>query len=116
MREKSIKLQQTESLLKELIPEALATLSDARVNSLNITTVDCSRGKYDADVYFYSPFLDDKEINDTLKVLQIVSSKVGQYTLASTGWYRSPKLHFKYDKKIEQISRINELFDRIKSE
>jgi ribosome-binding factor A len=116
MKTKSIKLQQTESLLKELIPEALSTLGDARVNSLNITEVDCSRGKYNADVYFYLPFLDQQEIKEIDTVLKKVSSKIEQYTLTSTGWYRCPKLHFKYDKKIEQINKVQELFKRIESE
>jgi ribosome-binding factor A len=116
MKNKSVKLQQTESTLKELIPEALATLSDERVNGLTITEVDCSRGKYDADVYIYSPFMDESEINEALKQLRVVSNKIEQHTLAVTGWYRSPKLHFKYDKKIEQVNRMEELFERIKSE
>ena len=54
---KSIKIQKTESLLKELIPEALSNFEDSRINSLLITDVDCSKGKYDALVYI-SPELD----------------------------------------------------------
>ena len=49
---KSINLQRTESLLMELIPEALSELSDSRINSLPITAVNCKNGKYDAIVYF----------------------------------------------------------------
>ena len=49
---KSINLQRTESLLMELIPEALSNLVDTRINSLPITAVNCKNGKYDAIVYF----------------------------------------------------------------
>ena len=49
---KSINLQRTESLLMELIPEALATLNDPRINSIAITEVNCKNGKYDAIVYY----------------------------------------------------------------
>ena len=38
---KSINLQRTESLLMELIPEALSNLVDSRINSLPITAVNC---------------------------------------------------------------------------
>ena len=38
---KSINLQRTESLLMELIPEALSNLDDNRINSLPITGVNC---------------------------------------------------------------------------
>ena len=51
---KSINLQRTESLLMELIPEALSNLVDTRINSLPITAVNCKNGKYDAIYHFYS--------------------------------------------------------------
>lgn len=37
---KSVNLQRTESLLMELIPEALSNLDDYRINSLPITGVN----------------------------------------------------------------------------
>lgn len=116
MKEKSVKTQKTESLLKELIPEALASFEDSRISSLNITRVDCSRGKYDADVYFYEPYLDEKDAKEVIQHLTKVSNKLTAFTLASTGWYRSPKFHFKYDKSVEEMNRLEELFARIKSE
>ena len=62
---KSINLQRTESLLMELVPEALATLNDSRINALPITAVNCKNGKYDAIVYF-----DGSDYNqDELKVI-----------------------------------------------
>jgi len=113
-RKKSINLQRVESVLQELIPEALSTFEDNTIKGLSITSVDCSRGKYDADVYFYVTFMSDIEIKEIEKSLKKVSSKVGQYVLASTNWYRSPKFHFKYDKSVDKMSRMEELFARIK--
>ena len=49
---KSINLQRTESLLMELIPQALSQLQNSKINSLPITGVNCKNGKYDAIVYF----------------------------------------------------------------
>ena len=48
---KNIKLERTQSLLKELIPSALANLKDTRLNHLNVIDVKCSKGKYFAQVF-----------------------------------------------------------------
>ena len=45
----------------ELVPEALSTLSDSRINSLPITAVNCKNGKYDAIVYFDGSDFEEKE-------------------------------------------------------
>ena len=58
---KSVNLQRTESLLMELIPEALSNLDDNRINSLPITAVNCKNGKYDAIVYFDGSDYDKKK-------------------------------------------------------
>jgi len=46
-----IKIKRTESILKELIPEAISQLSDARVREVDVIDVHCSRGRSDAKVY-----------------------------------------------------------------
>ena len=65
---KSINLQRTESLLLELIPEALSNLMDNRINSLPITAINCKNGKYDAIVYFDGSDFDKNEIKEYLLV------------------------------------------------
>jgi len=47
MTPEEIKRKRTESVLREIIPEALATLDDSRINSLLVTEVVCSRGRSD---------------------------------------------------------------------
>ncbi len=59
---KSINLQRTESLLMELVPEALSTLSDSRINSLAVTGVDCKNGKYDAKVILMEVIIIKKKL------------------------------------------------------
>ncbi len=61
MREEEIKRKRTEARLQELIPEALASMNDSRINSLNVTEVICSRGRYDAKVYLDKSFLTQDE-------------------------------------------------------
>ena len=113
MKEKSINLQRTESLLKELIPEALAELSDFRINSLTITDVDCKNGKYDARVYFDGSDLDNSELKEVKKLLQKASSRVRSYCLNATGWYKCPNFEFIKDDMVEKNKRMDELFAQI---
>ncbi len=111
---KNIKLERSESLLKEILPAALSTLSDNRINSLNITDVDCARGKYDANVYIDAPFASEEEKKEILKQLRVASSIIEEYCLGATGWYRCPKFHYKFDESLDRVKRLDELFDRIK--
>lgn len=59
--DKSIKIQRTESVLRELIPEALSTLEDEMLRGVCVVDVECSRGKYDAIVYLDGNVYDAKE-------------------------------------------------------
>jgi ribosome-binding factor A len=115
MKEKSVKIKKTESLLAELIPEALSAMVDSRVKSITVTEVVCSKGKSDADVYVYESGLSDREQEEILNQLKKVSSKVKSYCLASTGWYKCPNFTFRFDKNVEKINRMEELFAKIKS-
>jgi len=116
MKEKSINLQRTQSLLKELIPEALATLSDSRINSLAITDVDCKNGKYDARVYFDASDINDAELKEVNSLLKKASSRVKSYCLSTTGWYKCPDLTFLKDKDLEKNARLEDLFAQIKKD
>ena len=110
MKNKSIKLQKTESLLKELIPEALSNLNDSRISSITITDVDCSKGKYDAKVYFDGSDYNDKEIKILQKLLSKANGKIKSYILNVTGWYKCPNFSFYNDELIEKSRKIEELF------
>ena len=116
MKEKSINLKRTESLLKELIPEALGELSDERINSLLITDVDCKNGKYDAIVYFDGSDYSDKEIKEIQKVLNKANGAIKSYCLNATGWYKCPNFKFLKDEQLENNKRLEELFEKIKKD
>ena len=62
MTEAQIKLKRTESLLAELIPEALGSLNDKRLHEIDVLEVKCSRGKSDAKVYLDPKDLDEQDI------------------------------------------------------
>lgn len=110
---KSINLQRTESLLMELLPEALSTLSDARINTLAITGIDCKNGKYDAKVYFDGSDYSDAEIKAIIQLLIKANSRIKSYVLASTGWYKCPNFTFLNDTSLEHSLHMESLFAKI---
>ena len=114
MKEKSINLQRTESLLVELIPEALSQLSDHRISSLPITDVDCKNGKYFAIVYFDASDLNEREIEEAKNLLQKANGRIKSYCLNATSWYKCPDFKFEVDNTIEQSKRLEDLFAQIK--
>ena len=113
MREEEIKRKRTESRLVELIPEALSTMNDNRINGLTVTEVVCSRGRYDAKVFLDKSYLNEKEQAEALKQLRVVSNYLSTYIRDSEGWFKAPKFTFEFDDQLERISHIEELFKEI---
>ncbi len=116
MKEKSIKLKRVESILRELIPEALSTLSDEMLKGLCVTEVDCSRGKYDAVIYLDKSFLNEEEQKYVLSRLRKVHKYIEDYCMQAEGWYRCPKMSFKFDDSLEKKNRMDYLFSKIEKE
>jgi ribosome-binding factor A len=113
MTEAQIKLKRTESLLLELIPEALGSLNDKRLHDINVVEVKCSRGKSDAKVYLDPASLSEQEKRDYLKLLRKAHPIVETYCLKDQGWFRSPKLTFEFDEQLKKSQNIEELFKKI---
>ncbi|MEA3370532.1 MAG: 30S ribosome-binding factor RbfA [Campylobacterota bacterium] len=113
MTEAQIKLKRTESVLLELIPQALGAMNDNRLHELDIIEVKCSRGKSDAKVYINPHSLTEQEKRDYLKLLRKARPIVETYCLKDQGWYRCPKFTFEFDEQIEKSKNIEELFKRI---
>ena len=92
MTEAQIKLKRTESVLLELIPQALGAMNDKRLHSLNVIEVKCSRGKSDAKVYIHPNEFTEQEKQDYIKLLKNARPIVETYCLKDQGWYRCPNL------------------------
>ncbi len=114
--EKSIKLQRVESVLRELVPEAISGLSDERINNIPVINVECSRGKYDANVYLDPSFVDPDEEQYILTHLKRASSYIENYCKQAEGWYRCPKFHFKFDHSLQKQNKMDDLFKQIEKE
>ena len=113
MTHEEIKRHRVESILKEIIPEALATLDDERINGLSVTDVVCSKGRSDAKVYLDTSFLDPKEQSEALRQLRVVAGYIQNHCKQSEGWFRAPRLTFEFDHQLEKVSRMEELFKQI---
>jgi len=113
MTPEEIKRKRTESILKEIIPEALATLDDSRINALQVTDVICSRGRSDAKVYLDKSVLSEAEQREALKQLRLVAGYIQNHCKQSEGWFKAPRFTFEFDEQLEKQSRMEELFKQI---
>lgn len=113
MTHEEIKRHRVESVLKEIIPEALGTLDDERINGLSVTDVICSKGRSDAKVYLDISFLNEKEQNEALRQLRIVSGYIQNHCKQSEGWFKAPRFTFEFDHQLEKVSRMEDLFKQI---
>ncbi len=116
MTEAQIKLKRTESILLELIPEALGQLNDKRLHELDVVEVKCSRGKSDAKVYINPSSFDESEKRTYLKQLNKARPLVETFCLKDQGWYRCPKLTFEFDEQLKKSQNIENLFKKIAKE
>jgi len=113
MTHEEIKRHRVESVLKEIIPEALGSLDDERINGLSVTDVICSKGRSDAKVYMDTSFLTEKEQNEALKQLRTVAGYIQNHCKQSEGWFKAPRFTFEFDHQLEKVSRIEDLFKQI---
>ncbi len=113
---KNIKEQKLNSYLKELVQEAISCLEDIRLNSLSVVEINTSKGKQSAEVFLDKTSLDDKEQKDALKALHKASHFLEQEIIAKSGWFKSPKLTFKFDDSLSNINRLEEIFKKIKAD
>ncbi|MDT8338380.1 MAG: 30S ribosome-binding factor RbfA [Sulfurimonas sp.] len=116
MTEAQIKLKRTESLLLELIPEAIGSLNDKRLHELNIIDIKCSRGRSDAKVYIDPVSYSAQEKSEFLKLLKNARPIIETFCMKEQGWFRSPSLTFEFDEQLKKVQNIEELFKKIAKE
>jgi len=113
MTQEEIKRHRVESVLKEIIPEALATLDDERINTLLVTEVVCSKGRSDAKVYLDKSFLTEAEQAEALRQLRKVAGYIQNHCKQSEGWFKAPRFTFEFDEQLEKQRRMEDLFNQI---
>jgi ribosome-binding factor A len=108
-----IKLKRTESILLELVPEAIGSLNDKRLHELNVIEVKCSRGKSDAKVYLDPASFTEEEKKTYLSLLKKARPIIETHCLKDQGWYRCPTFTFEFDEQLKQSQNMEELFRKI---
>jgi ribosome-binding factor A len=116
MTEAEIKLKRTESVLLELVPQALGSMNDKRLHELDIIEVKCSRGKSDAKVFINPHSLTEQEKNEYIKLLNKARPIIETFCLKDQGWYRCPKFTFEFDEELIKRQTLEELFRKIAKE
>jgi ribosome-binding factor A len=116
MTQEEIKRHRVESILREIIPEALSTLDDPEINSLAVTEVVCSKGRSDARVYMDTAFVNSEDEEHILRKLNAVSRYIQNHCKQSEGWFKAPYMVFEFDHQAEKIHKIEALFKKIESE
>ncbi len=112
----NVKILKAQSLLQEALQEALFALDDARLKSLAITKVECSRGKELARVFLDANSLGDFSAEAALKALKNASGAIRANLQASLSWYKTPQLRFFIDESLENINRLEDIFKKIHAE
>lgn len=108
-----IKKKRTESLLLELIPEAISSLKDVRLHKVDVVDVTCSKGRSDAKVFIDPHSYTEKEKNLFLKLLRGARPIIEAHCMQDQGWYRCPNLTFEFDMHFERVSKVENLFKQI---
>lgn len=111
-----IKTKRTESILKELIPEAISQLSDGRLREIDVVDVQCSRGRSDAKIYLDPSYYTPEEHKVLLKLLEKARPIIEEYCMKDQGWFRSPRMTFIFDDTLERSQNIEALFAKIAKE
>ncbi|MDR2639598.1 MAG: 30S ribosome-binding factor RbfA [Helicobacteraceae bacterium] len=116
MVDPKIRLQRAQSALYERLREAIASLSDEELASLNATEAILARGKKDATILIDSSGVAPSERARLLSKLKKASGYIGSYIAAAQGWRQAPALHFKFDESLESAARLDAIFARIKED
>jgi len=111
-----IKLRRTESVLKELIPEAISLLNDKRLHLLDVIDIRCSKGRDDAKVYLDPSLFDEQEQQQMIQLIHKARATIQEHCAHEQGWFRSPKLTFVFDDSFEKSQNIERLFAKIAKE
>ncbi|RDU67085.1 30S ribosome-binding factor RbfA [Helicobacter didelphidarum] len=105
--------ERRESFLREILSEALGNLQDSRLNNLQVTRVECSKGKYDAKVFIEKGDLSLQEQEQIIRAFKKAKSIIGEYIVNVSGWHTAPKLSLRFDRELEMQNRLDKIFMQI---
>lgn len=71
--------ERREAFLQEIVNEALGSLGDSLLNTLEVTKVQCSKGKHDAKVFIESSSIDKAMQNKILQAFKKARPIIQEY-------------------------------------
>jgi ribosome-binding factor A len=107
--DKSVKVLRAESVMTELIGEAIGTLGNETLNSLSVIKVESSRGLSDATVYIMDDGFAENEKQKIISGLKKSSSYIARYCTATDAMSKMPKLTYRFDDSLEKEKRLEEI-------
>ncbi|TLD97452.1 30S ribosome-binding factor RbfA [Helicobacter jaachi] len=111
----NIKQQRLESLLQEVLSQALAELADSHINHLTITGVKAS-SKQSAEVFIEGTDIPPQERKIILERLKKAQNILKDYVLSATEWFRAPELSFSFDDSLQNANRLEHIFAQLANE
>ncbi|GAB0172937.1 30S ribosome-binding factor RbfA [Helicobacter trogontum] len=105
--------ERREAFLHEIINEALGSLGDSMLNTLEVTRVQCSRGKHDAKIFIESSNIDKDMQTKILQAFKKARPIVQEYILSTTAWHSAPKLTLVFDDSLQIQNNLDKIFAQI---
>jgi len=109
MSDKSIRVLRAESALTGLVGEAIGSLGNELLSSLNVIKVESARGLSDATVYIMDEGFSDSQKQKIISGLKKSSSYISRYCTASDAMAKMPKLTYRFDDSLEKEKRLEEI-------
>ena len=110
----NIRNLKNQSMLKDVLQEAICSLSDTRINTLSVTKVKCSNGKYFARILLDSTLIEPQQRIVIIKLLKKANNTIRKYVQSSISWYRIPNFEYEFDLELENINRLDSILKQIK--
>ncbi len=105
--------ERRESFLKEIINESLGSMNDEVLNNLEVTRVQCSKGKYNAKVFIESSSISNEDKIKINSAFKKASPLIQEYILNMTTWHNAPKLTLEFDNSLQIQNNLDKIFAQI---
>ncbi|AQQ58985.1 MAG: 30S ribosome-binding factor RbfA [Helicobacter sp.] len=105
--------ERREAFLQEIVNEALGSLGDSLLNTLEVTKVQCSKGKHDAKVFIESSSIDKAMQNKILQAFKKARPIIQEYILSATSWHTAPKITLVFDESLQIQNNLDKIFAQI---
>lgn len=105
--------ERREAFLQEIVNEALGSLGDSLLNTLEVTKVQCSKGKHDAKVFIESSSIDKAMQNKILQAFKKARPIIQEYILSATSWHIAPKITLVFDESLQIQNNLDKIFAQI---